>query len=263
MEKLILAVCVCVFSFIFIFDFIFPDQFNLFSSAFLYRYNIFRELRNEYNIISDRFEYVKKMETGDMENMENLFFSPIYKREYDELMALYKMDESIELSEQFSLCVLLSTIGDIKSEILRVKSDKPIASKGFIVSSKLSAVVGKILRSYGNTADIAPIWSDYFSSQVYVSSKREIDGLDNDLALIEKGVLINFNPALPYEGGDEIKIAAAEFGGYNLERYHLNKIGTVSKIKSTEIVERYEINFDFSREEILKNRYFFIIENIQ
>ncbi|HOO31901.1 MAG TPA: hypothetical protein PK466_01205 [Thermotogota bacterium] len=263
MEKMVLTICFLIISLFFLCDFLFPEKIAGLSLVVFDRLNVFRDLREDFNELTDKIDYIDQMNVGKLDNLENTFFSPIYKREYEELIAVYKLNNVSELTDQFSLCVLLSSIGDVNSEILRIKSEKTIASRGFVVSPQFSSVIGKIIKSYGKTADIAPIWSSLFTSQVYVQSENEIEGINNDLALIEKGQLINFNPALPYENGDEIRIAGTEFGGYNLERYNLNRIGTVSAIKNTEIVEKYEIDYDFSREAILNNRYFYIIEDLK
>jgi len=198
------------------------------------------------------------LDQEEIDRLTNTFYSPLYKKEYEELKGYMRITDEMDITDNIHFAVLLNTYGVGGSELLRLFSSEQIPARAIVVSPSISAPIGKIHYSFGNTATVIPIWNDDFSAQVSIINK-EFSGYD-DLALIERNQVINFNPAFPYEAGDAIMLSEYEQGGYILNRYNWQRIGQISSVKYSEIVERYNILYDYGREDILKERYFFVIE---
>ena len=237
----------------------FPQTHSILETRVKGGISFLRDWRLSYNALIKNTKRAFELEDEAYERLINTSYTLIYKREYEALKNYMGISEQMDLVHSIHTGALVNTIGTGESEILRIVSDRPVAQKGYLVSPSLSAVIGKIISSWGKTADVIPIWNADFSAQVTVKD-FENESHYPDLALIEDQQVINFNPAFPYKEGDGIYISEYEPGGYTLSRYEWTGIGQISAVKHNEIVEKYSIEYDYTREEILKERYFFIVE---
>ena len=217
----------------------------------------------DYRIETDTFltNWQKAIELSQNERNYNksLFYSSIYKTEYESLLRLVDSTDNLVL-RAFRFVRLSGTRGVYRSERLLISSDSPLPSSGYLVSPTLDAVVGRIENHHDDRekgsqmAAVIPFWSTDFTSRVacYKSGTGEEYG---DLGLVEKNRLINFNPSLEYQPGDRITIYDSE-----LERYGWNTLGTVAPVYEHEIVERYAIDYELDRKNVLAESYFLVVE---
>ncbi|HPF17171.1 MAG TPA: hypothetical protein P5107_10135 [Thermotogota bacterium] len=215
--------------------------------------------RLSYNGLISNLDQAFKLSDEEVERVINTAYTLIYKKEYEALKDILQISEQMETINNIPIGALINTVGSKGSQILHVASMERIPQKGFLVSPSRLTVIGKIISSNGKTAEVMPIWNDQFSAQVVI--KDEIHQQQySDLALIENNQVINFNPAFPYRGGEGVYISEYESGGYILSRYNWTKIGKIVPIKQNEMVEKYAIQYNFSNEDFLQERYFLIVE---
>jgi len=242
-----------------VFALFFSEQHEMLERVVKNYHVILEDLRISYNSFVRNNKRASELNNEEYERLISTSYSMIYKREYEQLREYLSISDQMDLSDMIRTGVLINTYGTREEEILRIIANETIPQNGYLVSPALSAVIGKIKNSRGKTAEIIPIWNEQFSAQVMVK-KNESKETYPDLALIEKKQVINFNPAFPYSSGDTIYISEYEPGGYTLSRYEWTRIGKIASVKQNEIVEKYGIEYDFSRKEILEERYFFIVE---
>ncbi len=220
---------------------------------------LFESWRLSYNGLINNLDQAFELSDEEADRVINTAYTLIYKKEYEALKDSMSISEQMDMMQGIRIGALISTFGTRGSQILRVASSELIPQKGFLVSPNRLTVIGKIMSSNGKTAEVMPIWNDQFSAQVVI--KDEFNQKQySDLALIENNQVINFNPAFPYRGGERVYISEYEPGGYILSRYNWTEIGTIAPIKQNEIVEKYAIEFNFTSEEFLQERYFLIVE---
>lgn len=237
---------------------LYTEEFKSLSTLLINKLYLLEEWRSCVNTLTINAKKLIELDQEEIDRLTNTFYSPLYKKEYEALKGFMRITDEIDITNNVHFAVLLNTCGVGNSEILRLFSNEQIPSKGIVVSPSISAPIGKIKASSGKTAVVIPIWNADFSAQVSIINNQS-SGYD-DLALIERNQVINFNPAFPYEPGDAIILSEYEQGGYILNRYNWQKIGEISAVKYSELVEKYNILYDYGREDILKERYFFVIE---
>jgi hypothetical protein len=242
-----------------VFTFFFTNQYEMLGQFVRKNLSFLEKWRLSYNVFIDNIEKTFLLDDVEYERLRSTSFTMIYKQEYEQLREFMSISDQMDLSEFVHTGVLVNTLGTRDAEILKIVSTDTIPQKGFLISPNLSAVIGKVQYSQGNTADIIPIWNEKFTAQVMVKNQEnEIEY--PDVALIENKLVVNFNPAFPYDSGDVVYLSEYEPGGYTLSRYEWTRIGKIAPVKQNEIVEKYGIEYDYTREEILKERYFFIVE---
>jgi len=253
-------VCCSLFLMIWMtFAFLFPEQHEMIEQVAKKNHSIIEDLRLSYNAFTRNIKRASELSVEEYERLTSTSYTMIYKREFEQLRAFLSISDQMDLSDMIRTGVLINTYGIRDAEILRITANEPIPQNGFLVSPALSTVIGKIKNSRGKTAEIIPIWNEQFNAQVSVKNKESKEAYP-DLALIENKQVVNFNPAFPYNPEDGIYISEYEPGGYTLSRYEWTRIGKIAPVKHNEIVEKYGIEYDYSREEILEERYFFIVE---
>src|SRR6056297_1382385 len=241
------------------FIFFFPKEHHLLVTFAKEPHSFIENWRLTYNSFIKNFEWASKLDEVEYDRLTSTTYTMIYKREYEQLREYLSISDQMDLTELINSGVLINTFGTRDIEILRIASESMIPQKGFVISPVLSTVIGKIKDSHGHTAEIIPIWNEQFNAQVMIKDKNKETDYP-DLALIENNQLVNFNPAFPYNVGDDIYISKYEPGGYTLARYEWTRIGKIAPVKQNEIVEKYGIEYDYTREDILEERYFFIVE---
>ncbi len=242
-----------------IFTFFFTNQYETLGQFTNKNLSFLEKWRMSYNAFIGNIEKAVNLNDVEYERLRSTSFTMIYKREYEQLREFMSISDQMDISEFVHTGVLVNTQGTRDAEILKVISTNTIPQKGFLISPNLSAVIGKVQYARGNTADIIPIWNEQFTAQVMVKN-HENEIVYPDVALIENKLVVNFNPAFPYNPGDGVYLSEYESGGYTLTRYGWTRIGKIAPVKQNEIVEKYGIEYDYTREEILKERYFFIVE---
>jgi len=220
-------------------------------------------LLQEYRIQTDTFltNWQKAVELTQNERNynESLFYSSIYKTEYESLLRVVDSTDN-RLLRMFPIVRLAGTRGIYRNERLLISSESPLPSAGYLVSPALGSVVGRIDDRYDDReggpqmAEVIPFWSSDFTSRVACYKKNSNEEYD-DLALVEKNRLINFNPSLEYQPGDRISIYDSE-----LERYGWTVLGRVAPVYEHEIVERYAIDYELDRKSVLEENYFLVVE---
>lgn len=241
------------------FAFFFPKQHHMLEAFTKEPHPFIENWRLTYNSFIKNLKWASELDEVEYERLTSTSYTMIYKREYEQLHKYLSISDNMDLSELIQSGVLINTFGTRNMEIMRIASESIIPQKGFLISPALSTVIGKIKKSYGNTADIIPIWNEQFNAQVEIKDNNNEVNYP-DLALIENKQVINFNPAFPYNAGDGVYISKYEPGGYTLSRYEWTRIGKIASVKQNEIVEKYGIEYDYTREDILEERYFFIVE---
>ena len=259
LEKTTFVCCSLVMILLMICAIFFSEAHDLVGTALKRRLAPLEMWRSSYNSFILNAKRASQMDDKEFERLINTSYTPIYKREYEALREYLSISEQMDLPASIHVVSLINSFGTRDSEVLRVVSGEQIPQEGYLVSPAISAVIGKIKSSNGRTAEVLPIWSDDLTAQVSVKDEDNNE-LYPDLALIENKQVVNFNPAFPYQEGDHIYISEYEPGGYTLARYEWTKIGRVSAVKHNEIVEKYLIEYDYTREEILEERYFIIVE---
>jgi len=212
-----------------------------------------------YNGFIGNLDQAFKLSDDEVDRVINTAYTLIYKKEYEALKDILAISEQMDMMDEIPIGALISTVGTRGSQILHVTSTEHIPQKGFLVSPSRLTVIGKIISSNGKTAEVMPIWNDQFSAQVVIKDEI-LQQQYSDLALIENNQVINFNPAFPYRGGEGVYISEYEPGGYILSRYKWTEIGTIVPIKQNEMVEKYAIQYNYTSEEFLQERYFLIVE---
>lgn len=259
MEKKAFVYCSIFLIFWLSFIYFFSDMHKKVEGIIKEHHSLLENLRLSYDSFLRNVNRASELDEKEYDRLLSTSYTMIYKREYEQLREYLSITDQMELSDLIHTCVLINTYGTRDAEILRVSSDDFIPQKGFLISPALSTVVGKVQNSQGNIAEIIPVWNEQFHTQVTVRNEKNETNYP-DLALIENKQVVNFNPAFPYNPGDSIYISQYEPGGYTLKRYEWTRIGQIASVKQNEIVEKYGIEFDYSREEILEERYFFIVE---
>jgi len=260
MKKIGFLQFIILFSFLLLTTYLFmsfPEKQMQFSEFLDDNTSFFRELRVFTNeLIEEKFQ--KKSDEIDLpENEEMQMFYQVYKKEYEEIMSFSYGLESDEIKNIYPIAMILRNIGIGQHELILIKSNRDIPSNSFLVSPHHSMIIGQVVNTTGNTATVMPFWNENFSCQIRILSN---DGRIEDLALIEKREAISFNPSILFKKNDEVYVSEYETGGYSLKRYGWDKLGNILSLKDRDILEHYTIEFGSSREELLNQRYFLLVQ---
>ena len=180
----------------------------------------------------------------------------IFKTEFEDLLGSVETLRKLKIGGLYPIVFLLRTMGTGNQETWILYSEEPVPGNAFVVSIREGALIGRVHEVNGNILTVIPLWNQAFSTQVRVlSADRQI----RDLAYLEDGKLLNFNPSFPFQPGDEVYLSDYEPGGYALQRYGWNRLGTVGALLNEDIVEYYEIIYRFRRDRFLDERYFLVV----
>ncbi|MBP6961023.1 MAG: hypothetical protein KBC39_06445 [Thermotogae bacterium] len=180
----------------------------------------------------------------------------MFKTEFEDLLSSVENLQKLKIGGLYPIVFLLRTMGTGNQETWMLYTEEAVPGNAFVVSIREGVLIGRVHEVNGNILTVIPLWNQAFSTQVRVLSG---DQQTRDLAYLEDGKLLNFNPSFPFQPGDEVYLSDYEPGGYALQRYGWNLLGTVGALLNEDIVEYYEIRYLFQRERFQDERYFLIV----
>jgi|GEM_PF-2790435 len=189
-------------------------------------------------------------------DVESQLLTPLFQKEYADLMGLLELDEFWELSRQYPVAVLVRTRGIGSNEVLLLQTREKIPLGAFLVPPRDGMIVGQVIQSLEGSVWVLPFWNHLFSLQVRIESQ---EGEIQDFSALEKGVIFNFNSTLSFAKGDKVFVSDSEMGAYSLQRYNWDQLGYLSEMVNFEIVEQYRCTYLHSREDLLQRRYFLFV----
>jgi len=180
----------------------------------------------------------------------------MFKAEFEDLLSSVENLQKLKIGGLYPIAFLLRTMGTGNRETWLLYTEEPVPGNAFVISIREGALIGRINEVNGNILTVIPFWNQAFSTQVRVLSG---DSQTRDLAYLEDGKLLNFNPSFPFRSGDEVYLSDYEPGGYALQRYGWNRLGTVGALLNEDIVEYYEIRYLYQRDRFQDERYFLVV----
>jgi hypothetical protein len=183
-------------------------------------------------------------------------YDTVYKREFEDLLSSIENLSQLKILGLYPVVFLIRTRGNGAKETWTMYSETRIPVNAFVISPKEHVLVGRVREINGHEVTVIPFWNEDFSAQVRIHSR---EGTVYDLAYLENGFVLNFNPSFPFFEGDEVYVSDYEPGGYSLQRYGWDKIGTVGVLMNQDIVEYYDMRFSHTQDRFSEERYFLII----